>query len=536
MIFYLFFTTIFLFSSLLNAGYQAAASDSSNTLTNQMFLSSQLTTTNQKPLTNLIDSVATYPLLGVTSKGSLQQGIKSNAITAMTPAKTRPLLRNAGMTILKTTPTAFKNYPTGQTLFPHYPAIATKFDTMISTFQRNPPYVTLFRKVHINVLNELYEYLMGIFMNVSLQHTGITQNENTGDLQVSVPLYLQAEEQYAANTKTLIVNQLINIIESQFNSAIRSYTNNLPQTFATFIGKTAIQNDYSMDLTQLIIHQIEPDLVSFKKTYLQALADYLSFFQLYTSYLNQPHPTYPQAFTAFVDIAEQINQFLYQDQQNNPDKSKIAFAKMNPPLFSFNYDDITALQMIPYLAKTLSPDVKSLAWPDHIVEAAQKGLVLNIQGQTPHPIAYFKTATGSVVRNLSKDTSINLFVCLRLGDNLFEQQLIPQPDWLNSWDGIVKILQACFGDFSAILGMNILDPVMEALISNTLQTQQGKDPNAANNISKAAQETIARWNTLIHKTQTTSSNSNLPPLNQLPNLPSLPPLSITPPLLNQPGA
>jgi len=539
--FHLIFILCSFFSSFIQAGYQATSVGNANSLTNQMFASSSLTPTNQKSLSNMVHTVSTYPILGITSNNTLQQGIKSHKLNAMTPAKTRPLLRNAALSILKPSLGSFKNYPKGATLFAGYPTIAAKFDTMIDGFQANPRFVTMFRKVHIGVLNELYDYLMGIFMNFNLQHIGISQNSDaSGNLQISVPLFLEYEENYAANTKTLIINKLMDIIESQFNGAIRSYTKNMPQTFATFTGKTAIQNDYSMDLTQLIVHQLEPDMVNFKKTYLQALGGYLSFFQLYTGYLNQPHPRQPDSFTAFVDIAEQINKYLYNDAQDTDDKSKVAFAKMNPPLFQFSYDDMCALELIPHLAKSMPSTIKTIDWPDHIVQAAQEGLVLNIPGQKPHPLAYFKDTNGVIVRNLSKSTSVKLFICMRLGDNLFEQELIPQPTWLNSWEGVVRILRACFGDFSALLGMNILDPVLEALILNVTLTQQGKDPNATDNISAACKTTLAKWNQSIKnqngKTQGSQQAPSLPSLSGLPSLPSLPSNFTTPPLLIQPGA
>lgn len=526
--------------SLIQAGYTPSTAPTTS-LTDQMYLSSPLTANNHRQIGNLVHTVGTYPLIGVISDDAgnmtVCQGTQDRAIKAMTPAKIRPMLRNANLSILRPTPDAFKNYPSGTAIFPGYSKLSTKFDAMIADFKKNPQFISFFRKVHINILNELYHHLMSIYMNFNLQHAGIKQTD-TGDLQVSIPLFLQDEETYAANSKTMIINQLVGVIESQFNGAIRSYAH-IPHTFATFIGKTAIQNDYSVDLTQFIIQQLEPQLIKTKQTYLEALASYLSFFQLYTSYLQQPHSTKPEHFTAFVDIAEKINQFLYNDAATNQDKSITAIAKMNPPLFHFGYDDIRALQLLPHLAKTMPPKVQSIGWPSHILEAAQEGLILNIPGQTPHPLAYFRTADGIVVRNLEKDLTVPLYICMRLGENLFEQQLLPQPDWLNSWDGVAKILRACFGDFSAILGMGILDPCMEALVSNVVLMQQGKDPNAAENISAAATSLIDKWKKLQAGT---SSASQIAAQNQttfnIPSLPSLPSptlsSTLTPPLLTQP--
>lgn len=543
------------------AGYQAptATSSSAQATNNSIFLSSQLTpNTTTSAIKNLVNAMNPYPVVNVLDNNVLQQGITSNVVASAVPQKVQTLSRKASLTMLHPSPNDFKTYPSGAQLFAKYPDIASKFDTMLTVFKTEPRFVTMFRKVHIGILNELYAHLMGVFMNFNLQHTGIAQDENTGITSVSIPLYLQSEEEFAANTKALIVTHMMDIIESQFNNAIRACTNNMPQTFATFVGRTAIQNDYSMDLTQLLVHQLEPVMVNFKKEYLTALGDYLSFFQIYTSYLNKPHPTYPNQFVAFVDIATQLNEFVYQDAQDSTNKTAVAFAKMNPPLFHFGFDDVCALQLIPYLAKSLPANVKSVPWPEHITQAAQQGVVVTVSGQKPNPLAYFRTPEGEVVRNLNNDPTVPLYVCLRLGDNIYEQQIIAQPEWLNSWQGVVKVLQACFGDFSQLVGMNILDPVMEALIINVLLTQKGTDPNATDNISAACKKTIALWtqatlgtaavSTSTPSTQQTSTTSpalqqpavttpaipSLPAIASLPTTPSLASSSVTPPLLMQP--
>lgn len=528
--------------SLVHAGFNGSTIGTASTVAQDMYLSSPLTQSNQASIRNLIQTISSYPTLGILSDESgnqtLHQGTQNRAIKAMTPEKTRPLFRHAKLSILRPSPKSFKNYPKGVMLFPGYPEVSAKFDQMVDDFNKYPQFIAFLRKVHINVLNELYDYLMAIYMNFNLQHPGIKQREN-GELQISVPLFLQDEQTFAANNKTLIINHLMAIIESQFNGAIRSYAQNIPHTFATFIGKTAIQNDYSVDLTHFIIHQIEPELIKHKLTYLQTLGSYLSFFQLFTSYLYKPHPKKPDQFTAFVDIAEQINQYLYGDTTADQDKGLAAIAKMNPPLFHFRYDDIRALKLLPHLAKAIPKNVKTIEWPSHIVEAAQEGLILDVPGQKPHPIAYFRTSDGIIVRNLEKDTKIPLYLCMRLGDNLFEQKLIPQPEWLNSWEGVSKILRACYGDFSALLGLNILDPCMETLVANTVLVQQGKDPNAAQNVSKACTDLISKWKTAQAGTKSSeqlatqnAATFNIPsiPTLQAPGLPS----TLTPPLITQP--
>ena len=498
-----------------------------------MFLSSQLTPEHAPAIKGLMDSVISYPLTKVMPDNSVQQGIKNRTTNHMlAPAftkeredpqgnKKKSILMQMNLTVLRPKATAFQAYPGGGSIFPGYPDLSAKFDTMIGIFKNNPHFIPLFRKVHINALNELYHYLMSIYVNFNLQHVGIIQS-SSGALRVSIPQFVQDEQEYHSNKKTLIINHLINVIESQFNGAIRSYIPRIPQTFATSMGKTLIQNDYSIDLSQFIMKQVEPELAEHKAKYLQALAAYLDFFQAYTSCLNKPHPKKAQHFTAFVDIAEQINQFLYGDSTADEDKDLVALQKMDPPLFCFSYDDIRALKIIPHLAKSIPAGSKRIMWPEHIVQAADTGAVIN-----GHPMAYFKTSDNKVVH---KDQGGKLYLCMQSGANSFEEELIAQPDWLNSWDGVAKILGACFGDFSALLGLNILDPCMESLIENVVSTKKGADPNATN---LPAQTCKAYLDSFDH--EKTIPASSAPSINSGPNLLATAAILPGEPGLNLPG-
>ncbi|MBI2344796.1 hypothetical protein HYV10_01850 [Candidatus Dependentiae bacterium] len=584
----LFFLTINIYAKPQGSTKNLTSNDKSPS---QIFYSSPLTFENQKSINNLIATVPSYPTFGtIENKQTLYQGIQNRQNKATVPPKINNLLQASKLTLLKTAPDAFKHYPKGIEIFKNYPEVAEKFDAMINGFIANPDFIPLFRKVHINVLNELYHYLMGIFMNFNLHHPGIVQN-SSGDLQVNISNFITSEDDYDMNKKTMIINHLIAIIESQFNSAIRSYTPHIPQSFATYIGKIAIQNDYSTNLTHLIIEQIEPELQNFKSSSLRALASYVEFFHLMTNYLNKQNTKGSTNFSSFVNMAEDINNFLYADTQSNQsiiaemktktpsvhlqkdlelakqkfaphlkntinpiktaplkqlqstsqlfsdDNFLIALKKMNPPILNFRYDDMRAIKIIPYLAKKLSAQSKSIKWPEHIVEAANEGLIYNPH-EKPHPIAYFKTKDNLVVKNYNNDQSSDLYICMRLGDNIFEQILIAQPDWLNSWDGIFKIMRACYGDFTAIAGMGILDPVMEALITNVQLVQKGKDPLNSGVVYQKAQDLINTWKDTPRKSNTAiafgSTKSNEPTLSSLPELSqnSLP--NITDSLLEQP--
>lgn len=497
---------------------------SAQPVTSDILMSGKVPLENLSSFKNLNDTVASYPIRGIFPDGTIQQGILNRTIKTMPPVKTQPILSKGNFSVLRAKKGDFASYPGGASLFTRYSDLSSKFDAMIEMFQKNPHFIPFFRKVHINVLNQLYHYLMSIYVNFNLQHIGITQN-NDGLLQVDIPMFVQYEKEYAANKKTLIINHLVNVIESQFNSAIRSYVPKIPQVYASYIGKTLVQNDYSIDLTRFLDQEISSDEIKNKQQYLQGMVVYLDFFQAYTKYLQIVHPEEPQ-FTAFVDIAEKINQFLYGDIDKNADQSLTAISKMNPPLFSFNYDDIRALKIIPHLAQTLPKNSSKIMWPEHIVQAANEGIVLHMPGQDPHPIAYFRTGLGTVVKNTNNDPTVKLYICMRTGKNLFEEELIAQPEWLNSWDGVVKIMQACFGDFSALVGLGILDPCMETFIELVLGVQQGKNITDANTNSLMCTNLIKIWkqNQNPASQPTSIEPSSLPNLSgiNLPTLPSLP--------------
>jgi hypothetical protein len=580
----------------LFAGFSNQSSQETESVGSQIFLSSPLNETNKGPIKNLSDTVVSYPLRGILDDQSLlMQGMQNRRIKGSPPSKVIPLFQHSKLSILKATPDKFKNYPTGAELFPNYKDLSSKFDAMINSFINEPDFIPLFRKIHINVLNELYHHLIGIYMNFNLQHQGMIQNTN-GDLISDIPTYLQTKDEYDINKKTMIINHLMAIIESQFNGAIQSYVAYIPQSFATYIGRTAIQNDYSTDLTHLVIEQMEPELAKLKKTSIEALANYVSFFQAMTNYLDKKNIKTSRHFNSFVDIAETINTFLYAEKEANqellakmkanspatffeaatkgakaikegktsanswakglpypqekspaPTKNSghmhtdahlIAMAKMNPPIFHFGYDDIRALKLIPYLAQNLSAKTKRVPWPEHMVEAANEMLLFQAS-DGPHPIAYFKTKENKVVKNINGNPNISdLYLCMRIGKNLFEQILIQEPEWLSSWEGILKILRACYGDFTAILDMNILDPISEAIIASVDKIQRGKSIDSLSTINQKAIDLINSWkniNTNVEKqTGQNLSDLNLPPLDSLSSSSSLDSSLMTSALVSQP--
>lgn len=428
----------------------------------------------------LINSVKSYPSMGtfLNEDGvtyTAHQYPNDRSLNGTVPPEMVSTMKNGKFSVLRGSDTDFKNYPKGSILFAEYPALATKFDALINLMVTKPLFKQFFNKIHLNILNELYENLMNIYTNFNLQHVGIEETQGqqgNASLTFNIPLFLKNEKEYEANKKTLIINHFVNIIESQMNGKIKSIIPNIPHLFATSAGKTLIQNDYSIDLTQFIIKQIEPGMIKYKQLYLQGLATYLDFFQEFTSLLLQPHPEKPQHFTAFVHAAESVNKFIY--GSNLPDikgseSSQQVLQKMDPPLFTFNYDDIRALKLLPHLAKSLTTNSKSIEWPSHIVAAAEQGT--SVSG---HPIAYFKDNNENIT---NKANAERLYVVLQSGQNYFQEELLEQPDWLNNEDGIINILRGCFGDFSALIDLKIIDPCTETLIKNAISAKAGASSN-----------------------------------------------------------
>ena len=517
--------TLLLQASLGVASSQNQLSSQDVNTSSNILLSQAVAPSMLQGAKNLHNTVACYPVRGVLNDGTIQQGI-TNRITRSMPLpgdSLREILSKGRFSVLPIKKGEFLGYPSGAGLFAGYDDIAAKFDGMIQGFVANPSYVTLFRKVHIGILNQLYHHLMKVYVNFNLQHTGIEQSQN-GTLTVNLPTFLKNQKDYATNQKTLIVNHLLNLIESQFNNSIRNYVPNLPQEFASFLGKVLIHNDYGTDLTKFLDQSGTAEFLVYKKLCLQSFAQYLDFFQTFTSYLNKPHPKNQEHFTAFLHIAEQFNTYLYSNTPATADKNLIAVQKMNPPLFVFSYDDIRALKMIPYLAKRLPEKSLKIMWPDHIVQAANEGILVSSQpsnngSQLENPIAYFRTNLGKVVKNFDNNNNSSLFICMRVGQNLFEEELLYEPEWLSSWTGIVRIMRACFGDFSALVGLNILDPCLESFVRLVIAVQNGQE-------SVSQSQAYINWlNVLQGKATVSQSTQSVIPGIELPPDATLPSIS-----------
>lgn len=468
----------------------------------------------------LFDRIAPYPATFVntdeeTGDKTLHQGLTNRVTVHNIPASQHKMAKHANLSILRPSgpnkDNFYKNYPTGSTLFPSgFGDIATKFDTVVDALKDNKELIKFFRKIHINILNELYNYLMKIYTNFNLRHVGSKQTSS--GIVISVPDYLKDAETYATNKKTLIVNHLVNVIEAQFNSSIQSYVPSIPHLLATHVGKTCIQSDFSVDLTHFILKQEDKALEHLQTSYLNFLANYVAFFEEYTSFLAEKDST--TGFNQFTTIAQHVHAYIH---QNGSDK---AIDQMDPPMFFYDYDTMRSIRVIPHLAAELPEKSESIGWPETIVNAAEKLIMVR-----NHPVAYFKDSKGKITQ--SKSEATHLYMVIGSGANLYEQELLAQPSWLNNKNGILNLLRGCLGDFSALLGMNILDPCMETLIQKAYALTQGTTTasSASENVSQVCRNLIEKWkstDTTVEKSSSSSQSSSsttitLPPTTSSPS-------------------
>ena len=439
-----------------------------------------------KSYSTLLRSVTSTPAIGIIEDENdsgyvtAQEFITDRTTKTMFPEHVQSLFKQGNISVVRGKTDDYKNYPDGSDLFPKHKSLATKFEALIDLMKSEPKFKAFFNKIHINVLNGIYKHLMNIYTNFNLQHVGIREvqvKDSKTVLQVNIPTFLQNEKRTAANKKTLIINHLVNLIESQFNEKIRSLMPIVPNLFATSAGKMLIQNDFSVDLTHLILKQLEPMMKDYKKLYLKGMGTYLSFFQEFCSSIDQNIGDFEVGETELLGIIESINQFLYGPEDSSTlrdpmSRQKALLSKMDPPMFPFSFDDIRALKLIPALARAIPENSTKIKWPEHIVEAANKGIFIG-----GHPLAYFTNSSGTVV---TEESAEHLYIVIQSGKGLFQEELLVQPDWLNNWIGISKIIKGCLGDFSAIKDLGILDPCTELLIENIEETMNGGDPNINN--------------------------------------------------------
>ena len=148
--------------------------------------------------------------------------------------------------------------------------------------------------------------------------------------------------------------------------------------------------------------------------------------------------------------------------------------QITPPLFFYDTPSIRALKVIPQLAHALPLNTISIEWPKALVDAAQTGSTLKdkFRYESTIPLAYFTDSKGKKVT--SPKSAKHLYVNIPTMQYLYVQEVLPQPAWLNSADGVIKMLRACVGDFSILFDpvfkdQSIIDPCLGCIIANAAQ-------------------------------------------------------------------
>lgn len=389
------------------------------------------------------------PLLAASPKFTIVSKENQNVL----PAELLKQAQDSKVSVLKPTDaelrTLYKNYPSGAELFPSAPDVAEKFNIMITSIQKNPHVIEFFRKVQMLSLIALYDYIMKIYLNFNLLHTGCNQNQETPTANVSV--YLLDDASYATNKKKLLINHFVNIAQAQLGSYMISCIRTMPQDMAVSFGKIFLANDYGIDLTEFSKPQVDPAIIAKQNMYLEFLQKYIDFFQTYTNYLEQ---TTSLGSNQYYDLAQACQKASTFSATNT--------SKLNPAMFFYDAETLRAIQFIPFVANTIPESSQLLPWAPVAVNAAQKQLVVD-----NHPVAYFKDAAGN--KTTQKELAKTLFMLVQKdATSLLEEELLAQPAWLNNKKGSVRILKACLGDIAALVGTGIIDQHLETIIQKAI--------------------------------------------------------------------
>ena len=378
------------------------------------------------------------------------------------------------------TATPIVHHPTGGSLFPDDGALGGLLSAFLESLKQDTYFTVYFSKIHLLYLHELYLYLTKIYATFDLT----TVN--------SLDEYLTQDAKNGLIRKKLIINHLITIIEAQSNQAILArFPGSLPKHLATYAGNILMKNDYGADLDIMLkdsektlladpsVQQLlKPTLDDKRNVYLTLLGNYLAFFNHYTQTLSQPATSKGFiGFTVFVDHAQRIQKIVASIQE---------VQAINPPLFFYDVESLRALKIIPELARSLPKDVISIPWPEALVDAAIKGTRLKDKFglESKIPIAYFTDQHNKPTHD--KAAAAHLYVNIPTMQYLYVQEIIPQPAWMNSQEGILKMLRACVGDFAILFDNifskeNILDPCLGCIIRNA--ATQANIPLTSPNIS-----------------------------------------------------
>jgi hypothetical protein len=130
------------------------------------------------------------------------------------------------------------------------PELAQAYKNFIEAVNETPTFLPLFRKLHIVALHQIYLHLVGIY--VTLNMTSVTD----------IKSYMALEKRFGLNKKTLIINQLVKIIQSQLTQALLTLMPGMPVSRCIKSGMASLDRDTLSNPDSLILDLEKSVLIS----------------------------------------------------------------------------------------------------------------------------------------------------------------------------------------------------------------------------------------------------------------------------------
>jgi len=137
---------------------------------------------------------------------------------------------------------------------------------------------------------------------------------------------------------------------------------------------------------------------------------------------------------------------------------------INPPLILYNDETLRAIKIIPATAARIPKGGKPVPPPAQILAAVANNVRAKdfMGNDLGYPIAFRED--GKLFINIPQASLDQGAGNTTMLGGPFAQEIIPQPTWLDSYDGVIRIVRACLGDFTQLVGMNICGACNEAII------------------------------------------------------------------------
>lgn len=157
-------------------------------------------------------------------------------------------------------------------------ALDQDYNALLIQIKKYPSFIPLFTKFHILALSQLYQYLIGIYISLTLTHINDPET------------YILLEKAYGLNKKALIVQYLVNLVERQLNNALIELFPNLPKSFIVNAGLNSIESDHVSRLDLMFVNMEEVVLATFGVTSIK-IEQWEVILNLLTSILYQKERT-----------------------------------------------------------------------------------------------------------------------------------------------------------------------------------------------------------------------------------------------------